>query len=138
MRTRLREVSAVVAAAMVIAAIGVWTMTPVGPAVVGRLSALWLCAAAALCGALLSMTSGRGLALMIVADALAVVIFGGLRCCLLWARLSEQLAAIVSFWELAFSDYVTLYVAQRGGIVFLISAIFGILGAVLVPWQAEE
>jgi hypothetical protein len=138
MRPRIRQISAVVAAALVIAAVSVLTLTPIGPFLVGRISLLWLGVTAALCGALLAMSSERALLLVTVAAGLAVVIFGGVWSYLVWVLIGQDLSAVVSFWELALSDYVFLYVAQRGAIIFMFSAAFGVVGAVIAPGQARN
>jgi len=118
----------VMAAALVLAYLGTFSMSQVREFAPLPANVLWLGVASVVCGVLLALTDAGAARLIVVAAALAVLIFGGLWSYIAWALLGQHF----SLFELIRSDIVFLYVVRQGAVMFIASAPFGLLGAVAV------
>lgn len=132
MGRRVRQGTEVVAAALVLAYVGTVAFSHVGDFAPWSTNLLWLSVASAICGALLALSSLSGeeaVWSIIAAPVLAVLIFGSVWIYIWWALAGQY----ISLFDLILSDFVFLYVVQRGFVMFLVSVPFGVLGAVVVP-----
>lgn len=123
---RLKQGTAVIAAALIVGYMGLISVSEVGDYVPWSAGFLGLGIAAALCGILLALIDEQAIRLMSMACVLGVLIFGGFWSIASWALLGEQ----ISFLELVLSDLVFSYVLRRGILLLLISILFGLLGTV--------
>ena len=128
MGQRVRQGIAVVAVAVVLAYTGTVSVSPVRDFAPWRPTNLsWLSVVSAICGVLLALSSDRAAWSIVAASVLAVLIFGGLWSYICWALLGQY----ISFFDLIQSDLVLFYVIQLGILMFMASALFGLLGAVI-------
>lgn len=125
MSRRLKQGTAIIAAALVVAYLGLISITEVGDYVSWSVGLLGLSLAAALCGLLLALIDEQAIRLMSIASVLGMLIFGGLWSIASWALLGEQF----TFVELILSDLVFSYVLRRGLLLGLITILFGLIGA---------
>ena len=127
MSQRVRQGTAIVAAALVLAYVGAVSVSKVRDFAPWPANLLWLSVVSVICGVLLALSSDGAVRSIVVASVVAVLIFGGLRSYMVWTLLGQY----VSLSDLVLSDLVLLYVIQRGLLMLLVSALFGLLGAVV-------
>ena len=108
---RLSLAAAVVAAATVMAYMGIASLTDVQEFTILPTNLLILSLASVICGVLMAISSDSAAWLIMAASALAFLIFGGIWSYIVWLLLS---GGVIPYIEIALSDYVLLYVAQRG------------------------
>jgi len=125
----LRQGTIVIAAAVIMAYIGITSLTEVQDFAVWSGNLFWLSVASAVCGALMAVSSDRAAWQMVAASVLACLIFGGIWSYIVWALLS---GGVIPYIEIALSDFVLLYAIQRGAILLMISLFFGLMAAVAV------
>lgn len=133
MATGVRKWTAIIAAAVVLAYVGMTGLTEFRDFAIWPANLLWLAVAAFVCGVLLALI-GTGSAWHIVASSvLAVLLFAGLWNYIFWSFLGEH----ASFWELGMSNPYINLVLPRCALILLIAAPMGLLGVVaatiLVP-----
>lgn len=124
MRLKVRQWTAIIAAALVLAYVGTVTVSEVRDFALWPAGLVWLGVFAVICGALLALISDGAVWAIVLASVLAVLIFAGLWSYILWSLLGEYF----SLFELIVS---TLFVSQvfRQSVVLLITTIpLGLLG----------
>ncbi len=127
MSRRVRQGTAIVAVALVLAYVGTVSVSKVRDFAPWPANLLWLIVISAICGVLLALSSDGADWSIAVASLLAVLIFGGLQSYMIWVLLGQY----VSLFDLVLSDFVLVYVTQRGILMLMVSALFGLLGAVV-------
>ena len=126
---RVRQGTATFAAALVLAYGMAATVSPVRDFAPWPSDLFWLCVISVICGVLLGLTSSEaGWSMIAAASILAILIFTAIRSYIVWQLVGKQIS--LSLFDLVMSDLVFLYVIQRGLILFMASAIFGLIGAV--------
>ncbi|MSP11988.1 MAG: hypothetical protein EXR62_03405 [Chloroflexi bacterium] len=128
MSYKLQQTIAVLAAALVLTYAGMVAVSDLRDFSPWPFNLLGLAVLSFLCGGVMAASVPRAIWLTLLAAALAVVIFGGLWSYFWWTLLGHY----ISFSEIALSDYVFLYIAQRGGLMFVITALTGLIGSVTV------
>ena len=126
---RLSLGATVVAAAVAMAYMGLVSLTQMQDFAVWSGSLFWLSVVSVICGVLMALSSDSAAWLITAASVLAFLIFGGIWSYIVWSLLS---GGVIPYIEIALSDFVLLYVAQRGAILFLVSLIFGLMAAIAV------
>ena len=127
---RVRQGTATFAAALVLAYGMAATVPPVHDFAPWPSDLIWLTVLSVICGALLGLTNSEaGWVMIAAASVLAILFFTAIRSYIVWQLVGRQVS--LSLFELVLSDLVFLYVIQTGLILFMISAIFGLIGAVL-------
>ena len=125
MGQRLKQSTAVVSVALVLAYVGLTSLSDIRDYAPWPANLLGLSLVSVLCGSLLALIDQKALSLMSFASVLSVLIFGSF-----WSLASWSLVRVqVSLLELILSDLVFLYVAQRGALLFAVSILFGLIGA---------
>ena len=124
MSSLVRQSSAVLAVAFVLAYVGLISLSHIRDYVPWPADMLALSLAAALCGALLAAAESRAILLFTLAAILSVFLFGGFWSYASWALLRGQLPVL----DILFSDFVFIYTVQRGFILVAPSIVFGLLG----------
>ena len=124
MRTLIRQSSAVLAVASILAYVGLISLSHIRDYVPWPADMLALSLVAALCGALLAAAESRAILLFALAASLSAFLFGGYWAFASWALLRGQLPAL----DILFSDYVFVYTVQRGFLLVAPSIVFGLLG----------
>lgn len=124
MRALIRQSSAVLAVASILAYVGLISLSHIRDYVPWPADMLALSLVAALCGALLAAAESRAILLFALAAILSALLFGGYWAFASWALLRGQLPAL----DILFSDYVFVYTVQRGFILVAPSIVFGLLG----------
>lgn len=128
MNPKVRQWTAIVAAAAVLAYVGTAAVTEV------RDFALWptdltsLSAFAAICGGLLALTTKGSFWPTVAASLLAALIVAGLGIYIFWSFLGEYF----SVFEIIASNLFVLHVLPRSAVVFLTATFVGLLGTVAV------
>ena len=130
----VRRGTAVVAVALILAYVGTMAITPMRDFAPWPTNMLWLGVVSTICGVLLALISLIGeeaVWSIIAASVLAVLIFGGLWSYICWALLGQYISQYISFFNLILSDFVFPYVIKRGALMFIVSVLFELLGAVI-------
>ena len=126
---RVRQGTATFAVALVLAYGMAATLPPVRDFAPWPFDLFWLSVTSVICGVLLGLTSSEaGWSMIAAASILAILIFTAIRSYIVWQLVGQQIS--LSLFDLVLSDLVFLYVIQRGLILFMASAIFGLIGAV--------
>jgi hypothetical protein len=123
---RVRQGTAVIAAAVVLAYVSVAGLTEVGDFAIWQANLSWLALAAFVCGVLLSFVGEGSAWLAVASSVLAVLIFGGLWNYIFWSFLGE----VASFAELAISNPFLYLVLPRSAVILFITFMLGLLGSV--------
>ena len=129
MNRQVRKYTAVIAASIVLACMGLVAFTDLESFAGWPVSPLWMGVVAVLCGILLATISGEStwpLIAVFEVAALAVLIFGAAWTYILWQFVRQY----VSYFELMWSTFVFVYIASRGLIVFVLTLLSGMLGVV--------
>jgi len=124
MRSLIRQCSAVMAVASILAYFGLISLTHIQDYVPWPADMLALSLVAAISGAVLAAAESRAILLFALAAILSTLLFGGFWTYASWALLRGQLPAL----DILFSDYVFTYTVQRGFILVAPSIVFGLLG----------
>ncbi|MDE0143703.1 MAG: hypothetical protein OXI80_03555 [Caldilineaceae bacterium] len=124
MRALIRQSSAVLAVASILAYVGLISLSHIRDYVPWPADMLALSLVAALCGALLAAAESRAILLFALAAILSAFLFGSYWAFASWALLRGQLPAL----DILFSDYVFVYTVQRGFLLVAPSIVFGLLG----------
>jgi hypothetical protein len=131
MHQKVRQWTAIMAAALVLAYVSTAAATEVRDFALWQASSAWLGVFAAICGALLALIHGSkyGAAwYIVVAPVLAVLILAGVRCYILWSFLGEFL----SLFEIMVSNLFIYQVLPRSFLILIITVPFGLLGVAVV------
>jgi len=131
MHQKVRQWTAIVAAALVLAYVSTAAATEVRDFALWQASWAWLGVFAAICGALLALIHGNkyGAAwYIVVAPVLAVLILAGVRCYILWSFLGEYL----SLYEIMVSNLFIYQVLTRSFLILITAVPFGLLGVAAV------
>lgn len=124
MRTLIRQSSAVLAVASILAYVGLISLSHIRDYVPWPADMLALSLVAALCGALLAAAESRAILLFALAAISSVFLFAGYWAFASWTLLRGQLPAL----DILLSDYVFVYTVQRGFLLVAPSIVFGLLG----------
>jgi hypothetical protein len=123
---KVRQWTAIVAAAVVLAYVGIVAVTEVRDFALWPASLAWLGVFAAICGALLALISDGAAWSIVVASVLAVMIFAGLWSYIFWLFLGE----FVSLLEIIVSNLFIFQVLPRSAVVLITTVLLGLLGVV--------
>jgi len=128
MRPRVREWTAIVAAAIVLAYVGTVAVTEVQNYALWPFDIGWLSAFSAVCGVLLALVCDNAIRSMIAASGLAVLIYVGLWDYTLWSFLGDYFSP----FELMVSNLFILQVLPRSAVIFGTAVLVGLLAVVVV------
>jgi hypothetical protein len=120
----LRQSMAVIAAAVILAYMGLISLSHLRDYVAWPADMLALSIVAALCGALLALAESEALHLYLIASVVSALLFGGFWAYATWGVLGNS----IPFVDLLFSDFVLLYVVQRSFLLVAPCLVFGLLG----------
>ncbi len=120
----LRQSMAVIAAAAILAYMGLISLSHLRDYVAWPADMLALSIVAALCGALLALAESEALHLYLIASVVSALLFGGFWAYATWGVLGSS----IPFVELLFSDLVFFYAVQRSFLLFAPCLVFGLLG----------
>jgi len=120
----------ILAAAAVLAYAGTIAITEVRDFALWRISFLWLCVLAFVCGALLTIISNRALWSMVMASVLASLTVASIWSYILWSFLRELLGEHISYVEFLVSNTFWLYVIPRSAVVLLVTMLLGVAAIV--------
>jgi hypothetical protein len=126
MHPKVRQWTAIVAAAIVLAYVSMAAVTEVRGFALWPTNLAWMGVSAAICGALLALIDEGAVWLIVVASALAVLIFVGLWSYIFWLFLGE----LFSFSELVISNLFIYQVLPRSVVILITSLPLGLLGTV--------
>jgi len=126
MHLKVRQWTAIVAAAVVLAYVGIVAVTEVRDFALWSANLTWLGVIAAICGALLALVSEGAVWSIVVASVLAVLIFAGLWSYIFWSFLGEYF----SFLELIVSNLFIFQVLPRSALILITTLLLGLLGTV--------
>jgi hypothetical protein len=115
---------AVIAAAAILAYMGLISLSHLRDYVAWPADMLALSIVAALCGALLALAESEALHLYLIASVVSALLFGGFWAYATWGVLGNS----IPFVDLLFSDFVLLYVVQRSFLLVAPCLVFGLLG----------
>lgn len=145
MGRKVRQWSAIIAAAIVLGCVGTFSIEPVSnfaPWPAPGMSWVWV--TAAICGYLLAFNVTRSNWAMVAASALSTLILGGIWAYVIW-QLLGPLRQQVSLLDFLVSDLVFHLGIRRGAVLFVFSVPFGLLGvkvkSLLLPddrWHQGE
>ncbi len=124
----LRQSMAVIAAAAILAYMGLISLSHLRDYVAWSADMLALSIVAALCGMLLALAESKALHLFLIASVVSPLLFGGFWAYATWGVLGNS----IPFVDLLFSDLVLLYVVQRSFLLVAPSIVFGLLGVLSV------
>ncbi len=124
----LRQSMAVIAAAAILAYMGLISLSHLRDYVAWSADMLALSIVAALCGMLLALAESKALHLYLIASVVSPLLFGGFWAYATWGVLGNS----IPFVDLLFSDLVLLYVVQRSFLLVAPSIVFGLLGVLSV------
>ena len=124
----LRQSMAVIAAAAILAYMGLISLSHLRDYVAWSADMLALSIVAALCGMLLALAESKALHLYLIASVVSPLLFGGFWAYATWGVLGNS----IPFVDLLFSDLVLLYVVQRSFLLAAPSIVFGLLGVLSV------
>ncbi len=124
----LRQSMAVIAAAAILAYMGLISLSHLRDYVAWPADMLALSIVAALCGMLLALAESKALHLYLIASVVSTLLFGGFWAYATWGVLGNS----IPFVDLLFSDLVLLYVVQRSFLLVAPSIVFGLLGVLSV------
>ncbi len=128
MNLTLRQSMAVIAAAAILAYMGLISLSHLRDYVAWSADMLALSIVAALCGMLLALAESKALHLFLIASVVSPLLFGGFWAYATWGVLGNS----IPFVDLLFSDLVLLYVVQRSFLLVAPSIVFGLLGVLSV------
>ena len=131
MHPKVKQWTAIMAAALVLAYVSTAAATEVRDFALWQASSAWLGVFAAICGVLLALINGSndGAAwYIVVAPVLAVLILAGVWCYILWSFLGEHL----SLYEIMVSNLFINQVITRSFLILIITVPFGLLGVAVV------
>ncbi len=128
MNLTLRQSLAVIAAAAILAYMGLISLSHLRDYVAWSADMLALSIVAALCGMLLALAESKALHLYLIASVVSPLLFGGFWAYATWGVLGNS----IPFLDLLFSDLVLLYVVQRSFLLVAPSLVFGLLGVLSV------
>ena len=128
MNLTLRQSMAVIAAAAILAYMGLISLSHLRDYVAWSADMLALSIVAALCGMLLALAESKALHLYLIASVVSPLLFGGFWAYATWGVLGNS----IPFVDLLFSDLVLLYVVQRSFLLVAPSIVFGLLGVLSV------
>jgi hypothetical protein len=120
----LRQSMAVIAAAAILAYMGLISLSHLRDYVAWPADMLALSIVAALCGMLLALAESKALHLYLIASVVSPLLFGGFWAYATWGVLGNS----IPFVDLLFSDFVLLYVVQRSFLLVAPCLVFGLLG----------
>jgi hypothetical protein len=120
----LRQSMAVIAAAVILAYMGLISLSHLRDYVAWPADMLALSIVAALCGALLALAESEALHLYLIASVVSALLFGGFWAYATWGVLGSS----IPFVELLFSDLVFFYAVQRSFLLVTPCLVFGLLG----------
>ena len=120
----LRQSMAVIAAAVILAYMGLISLSHLRDYVAWPADMLALSIVAALCGMLLALAESKALHLYLIASVVSPLLFGGFWAYATWGVLGNS----IPFVDLLFSDFVLLYVVQRSFLLVAPCLVFGLLG----------
>ena len=124
----LRQSMAVIAAAAILAYMGLISLSHLRDYVAWPADMLALSIVAALCGMLLALAESKALHLYLIASVVSPLLFGGFWAYATWGVLGSS----IPFVELLLSDLVLLYAFQRSLLLVAPSLVFGLLGVLSV------
>ena len=124
----LRQSMAVIAAAAILAYMGLISLSHLRDYVAWPADMLALSIVAALCGMLLALAESKALHLYLIASVVSPLLFGGFWAYATWGVLGNS----IPFVDLLFSDLVLLYAFQRSLLLVAPSLVFGLLGVLSV------
>jgi hypothetical protein len=120
----LRQSMAVIAAAVILAYMGLISLSHLRDYVAWPADMLALSIVAALCGMLLALAESKALHLYLIASVVSALLFGGFWAYATWGVLGSSIPLV----ELLFSDLVLLYAVQRSFLLVTPCLVFGLLG----------
>ena len=120
----LRQSLAVIAAAAILAYMGLISLSHLRDYVAWPADMLALSIVAALCGMLLALAESKALHLYLIASVVSALLFGGFWAYATWGVLGSSIPLV----ELLFSDLVLLYAVQRSFLLVTPCLVFGLLG----------
>ena len=120
----LRQSMAVIAAAAILAYMGLISLSHLRDYVAWPADMLALSIVAALCGMLLALAESKALHLYLIASVVSALLFGGFWAYATWGVLGSSIPLV----ELLFSDLVLLYAVQRSFLLVTPCLVFGLLG----------
>ena len=120
----LRQSMAVIAAAAILAYMGLISLSHLRDYVAWPADMLALSIVAALCGMLLALAESKALHLYLIASVVSPLLFGGFWAYATWGVLGSSIPLV----ELLFSDLVLLYAVQRSFLLVAPCLVFGLLG----------
>jgi len=126
MVTGVRQGTAIIAAAVVLAYVSMAGLTELHDFAIWPASLVWLAVAAFVCGVLLAIIGEGGAWHIVGSSVLAALLFAGLWNYIFWSFLGEH----ASFWELGMSNPYINLVLPRCALILLITAPMGLLGVV--------
>ena len=115
---------AVIAAAAILAYMGLISLSHLRDYVAWPADMLALSIVAALCGMLLALAESKALHLYLIASVVSALLFGGFWAYATWGVLGSSIPLV----ELLFSDLVLLYAVQRSFLLVTPCLVFGLLG----------
>ena len=124
----LRQSMAVIAAAAILAYMGLISLSHLRDYVAWPADMLALSIVAALCGMLLALAESKALHLYLIASVVSPLLFGGFWAYATWGVLGSSIPLV----ELLLSDLVLLYAFQRSLLLVAPSLVFGLLGVLSV------
>ena len=116
----LRQSMAVIAAAAILAYMGLISLSHLRDYVAWPADMLALSIVAALCGMLLALAESKALHLYLIASVVSPLLFGGFWAYASWGVLGSRLP----FVELLFSDLVLFYAIQRSFLLCTLSCVW--------------
>ena len=128
MMHRIRQASAIIAAAIVLAYLGLVALSEVKRFAPFAADTNWLIVGAFICGVLFALISDRAIESMFLAAVLAVIVFIGIWGFFFW----RFFGAYFSLFELMISNRFFAEVFPRTLLMFSLSTIVGIIAAVIV------
>ncbi len=132
MHQKVRQWTAIMAAALVLAYVSTAAVTEVRDFALWQASWTWLGVFAAICGALLALINGSddtaAWSIVVAPPVLAVLILAGVRCYILWSFLGEYL----SLSEIMLSNLFIYQVVSRSFLLLIVAVPFGLLGVAAV------
>lgn len=123
----------VLAASFVMAYLGITSVSHIGEFSPWASNIGWFGLLSALCGVLLTLGGYRAekaIWAIVAAASLSVVVFGLAWGYVCWGLIRPYL----SFWEVLRSDFVLVYVIQRGLLMLIVSSASGLLGITIASF----
>ena len=128
MHSRVREWTAIFAAAMILTYVSTAAITQIHDYAFWPSSLTWVGVYATICGALLALVNKQAIRSMIMTSVIATLIFAGLWSYIFWSFLGEYL----SIFEIVISNLFFLRVLPQSIVILIMTILPGLLGLALV------